>query len=140
MVAYLEHVNITVPDICAAIEFLQVVEPGLVVRHDETPPGSYRWAHVGAANSYIALQEPHVGTEPQDNRRPYLDFGTNHIGWVVDDFDAAVGRLKEAGYREGLPGEENQFRRRAYFYDSGGLEWEIVGYLTDKLDERYSYD
>jgi hypothetical protein len=42
MVAYLEHANITVPDIGAAIAFLQVVEPRLAVRHDEMPEGSYR--------------------------------------------------------------------------------------------------
>lgn len=140
MVAYLEHANITVPDIDAAIVFLQVVEPRLAVRHDETPEGSYRWVHIGADNCYIALQEPHLGSEPEDNRRPYKDYGVNHIGWVVDDFDAVTDRLKANGYREGILGESNRYRRRAYFYDSAGFEWEIVAYLTEKLEERYSYD
>jgi catechol 2,3-dioxygenase-like lactoylglutathione lyase family enzyme len=140
MVAFLEHANITVPDIDAAIEFLRVIEPRLAVRHDETPAGSYRWAHIGADNCYVALQEPHLGSEPESNRRPYRDFGVNHIGWVVDDFDAVIKRLEAYGYRQGIPGESNAYRRRAYFYDTAGFEWEIVGYLTDKLEERYSYE
>jgi len=139
MVAYLEHANITVPDIDAAVAFLQVVEPRLTVRHDATPEGSYRWAHIGAGDCYIALQEPQLGSDPTDSHRPYKDYGVNHIGWVVGDFDATVGRLKAAGYRQGIPGESNRYRRRAYFYDSAGFEWEIVAYLTEDQAERYSY-
>jgi catechol 2,3-dioxygenase-like lactoylglutathione lyase family enzyme len=139
MVAYLEHVNMTVPDIDAATAFLRVVEPALTVRHDATPEGSYRWAHVGAGNCYIALQEPHLDSEPADCHRPYKDYGVNHIGWVVDDIDATIDRLKAAGYEEGLPGESSRFRRRAYFYDSAGFEWEIVAYNSEDLSERYSY-
>jgi catechol 2,3-dioxygenase-like lactoylglutathione lyase family enzyme len=139
MTAYLEHANVTVPDIDAAIEFLKVVEPQIEVRHDETPPDSYRWAHVGIGNCYIALQEPHLGSEPTNNRRPYKDFGVNHLGWVVEDLDAVTARLETHGYRKGIPGEEHPYRRRAYYYDSAGFEWELVEYLTDRLDERYSY-
>ena len=36
---YLEHANITVPDIDAATEFLRVIDPDLTIRHDEKPPG-----------------------------------------------------------------------------------------------------
>ena len=140
MSAYLEHANVTVPDIDAAIAFLQVIEPDLVVRHDETPEGRHRWAHIGVGDCYIALQEPHLGSEPTDTRRPYKDFGVNHIGWVVEDFDGVIARLAASGYEEGIPGESNAFRRRAYFYDTAGFEWEIVAYLTDKPEERFSYD
>ena len=140
MVAFLEHADITVPDIDAAIAFLQVVEPRLVVRHDETPEGSYRWAHIGVENCYIALQEPHLGSDPQESRRPYKDYGVNHLGWVVDDFDAVIGRLNAHGYREGIPGEDSRYRQRAYYYDAAGFEWEIVAYRTEKLGERYSYE
>ncbi|MFC1997973.1 VOC family protein [Chloroflexota bacterium] len=139
MTAFIEHVNITVPDIDAAIAFLKTVEPQVEVRHDEKPEGSYRWAHVGVGNSYIALQEPHIGATATDNRRPYKDYGANHIGWVVDDLDVVTARLEAGGYRQGIPGEENIYRRRAYYYDSAGFEWEIVEYLTEQLAERYSY-
>jgi catechol 2,3-dioxygenase-like lactoylglutathione lyase family enzyme len=139
MTVFIEHVNITVPDIDAAIAFLKIIEPQLEVRHDETPKGSYRWAHVGIGNSYVALQEPHIGSSPTDNRRPYKDYGTNHVGWVVDDLEAVTIRLDKAGYHKGIPGEENIYRRRAYYYDSAGFEWEFIEYLSDRLEERYSY-
>lgn len=42
MSVYLEHANVTVPSIDDAILFLQTLDPNLVVRHDETPPGK-RW-------------------------------------------------------------------------------------------------
>ena len=52
MTAYLEHANITVPDIDAAIAFLTTVEPTFRVRHDETPEGSYRWEHICRIDSF----------------------------------------------------------------------------------------
>lgn len=103
MVAYLEHANITVPDIDAAIAFLQMVEPAFAVRHDASPAGTYRWAHIGTDQGYIALQEPHVDAAPQPAHRPYKDYGVNHLGWVVDDLHAVVCRLEEHGYRRGMP-------------------------------------
>ncbi len=39
MTARLEHANITVPDIDAAIEFLLTLEPGFRVRHDSGAAG-----------------------------------------------------------------------------------------------------
>ena len=137
---YLEHANITVPDIDAAIAFLKVVDPEIEVRHDENPPGSYRWVHIGIGSSYIALQEPHLDSNPTDNRRPYKDFGVNHIGWVVEDLDAVAQRLEAHGFRNGVSGEDNPYRRRKYYHDSAGFEWEFVEYLTAVHEERFSYE
>jgi hypothetical protein len=53
---YLEHANMTVPSIDAAVAFLRTVEPTFEVRHDETPKNSSRWCHIGTQSSYIALQ------------------------------------------------------------------------------------
>jgi hypothetical protein len=139
MVAYLEHANITVPDIDAAIAFLKVVEPTFIVRHDASPAGSYRWAHIGTDQSYIALQEPHVDATPQQAHRPYRDYGVNHLGWVVDDLPAVVRRLEEHGYRRGMAVAPHPYRKRAYYYDAAGFEWEIVEYLSDRPEERHSY-
>ena len=140
MVAYLEHANLTVPDVDAAIAFLEVVEPAFTVRRDERPKGSYRWAHVGDERCYIALQEPHPDSAPGDPRRPYKDLGVNHIGWVVEDLDAVVKRLEDAGYRRGLPVAPHPHRKRAYFHDAAGLEWELVEYTSDDPAERHAYD
>jgi len=109
------------------------------VRHDVKPAGSYRWAHVGICDCYIALQEPHIGAQPEDNRRPYKDYGTNHLGWVVEGLDVIIERLEANGYRHGIPGEHNAFRKRVYYYDSAGFEWELVEYYTAKMEERFFY-
>ena len=65
MSAYLEHANVTVPSIDAAIEFLKLVDPDFIIRHDEAAEGTYRWAHVGTHQTYIALQEPHLDAGEQ---------------------------------------------------------------------------
>jgi len=139
MAAYLEHANITVPDVDAAIAFLRVVEPEFQIRHDEKPDEGHRWVHIGTGDSYFAIQEPHLGSTPQDRRRPYRDIGINHLGLVVEDLPAVVRRLADSGYREGIEGEENAYRKRAYYYDSAGFEWELVEYLSDDPEERYSH-
>ncbi len=139
MVTYLEHANITVPDIDAAIAFLKIVEPDFVVRHDATPKDSYRWCHIGRDHTYIALQEPHLDSDPQHVGRPYKDYGVNHLGWVVDNLSAVVERLEARGYRKGIAVEPHPHRRRAYYYDAAGFEWEIVEYLSERHTQRHAY-
>ena len=140
MTTYLEHANITVPDIDAAITFLQTVEPSFHVRHDERPVGSYRWAHIGSDQFYVALQEPHLGSNAQSVRRSYKDYGVNHLAWVVEDFDSVTKRLEEKGYQKGIPVDPHPHRKRAYYFDSGGFEWEIVEYLSDTAEEKNAYE
>jgi catechol 2,3-dioxygenase-like lactoylglutathione lyase family enzyme len=140
MAVYLEHANITVPDIDAAIDFLKIIEPTFKVRHDETSEDGYRWAHIGTDDYYIALQKPYKDSQSPGSRRPYRDFGINHLGWVVEDFDAVIQRLEEKGCRQGLPVESHPFRKRAYYFDSAGFEWEIIEYLSNDPAEKNSYD
>ncbi len=72
------------------------------------------WAHVGTDDCYIALQEPHVGSHPSNPSTPYKNFGVNHLAWVTNDFDAAIGRIEAAGYRRGIAVDPHPHRRRAY--------------------------
>ncbi|MCP5070609.1 MAG: VOC family protein [bacterium] len=139
MGVYLEHANMTVPDVDAAIRFFQTIDPALIVRHDETPEGSYRWAHVGTDTTYIALQAPHLGTTPEEPREAYVNHGVNHLAWVVDDVDAVAARLKAAGYRRGMVPAPHPNRKRAYYYDSAGFEWELLEYLSDDPAQRNAY-
>lgn len=140
MTAYLEHANITVPDMDAAIAFLTTACPEFAIRHDTIHPVSgIRWVHLGTPTSYFALQEPHKGRTPEDHRRPYDDIGVNHLGLIVDDFDAVEARLEAAGYKRGMPVEPHPARKRAYWYDHAGFEWEFIEYLTDDLDQRNDY-
>ncbi|MFQ5624024.1 MAG: VOC family protein [Paracoccaceae bacterium] len=140
MVARLEHANITVPDIDAAIAFLMALEPAFRVRHDSGSQGDYRWVHVGTDDSYVALEEPHEPTPDASMARRYTDFGINHTGWVVDDIEAACARLDAAGYTQGYQSEAHRFRIRKYYLDAAGFEWELVQYLSDRPQERASYD
>ena len=140
MRTYLEHANLTVPDVDAAIEFLKVVDPHMTIMHDGYHEKGYRWAHVGIGDCYIALEEPHDGTGSTSNRRPYRDYGINHLGWVVDDLEGVIRRLEERGFKKGIPGENHRFRRRVYYHDSADFEWELIQYHTTSQEERFSYE
>lgn len=140
MAIYLEHANITVPDIDQAIAFLQVIEPSFYVRQDKSPPNSHRWVHLGNEQVYIALQQPEPGSKPKMPYRTYENFGINHLAWVVDDFDAVVQRLDQNGYKQGLLVKPHRFRKRAYYYDAVGFEWEIIQYISDNNHERNIYE
>ena len=77
----------------------------------------------------------------ESNRKPYVDDGINHVGWVVDDVEALRQKAIEAGYRTGdlyLEGEGS--RKRAYIFDSVGNEWEFVEYLSDEDTKRNVYE
>ena len=139
MQTYLEHANITVPDVDAAIAFLRTLDPTLGVRNDGTGENGRRWVHVGNDRAYIALQAAHPAPAPKDPHETYVNHGINHLGWVVADHDAVVKRLDEAGYRRGMEAEPHPHRKRAYYYDSAGLEWEILEYLSSDPAEFNDY-
>ncbi len=140
MTTCLEHANMTVPDTDATIAFLRTVEPSFHVRHDGTSEGGgCRRAHIGSNQFYVALQEPHLGSNAQSDRRPYKDYGVNHLAWVVEDFGVVTERLEKKGYQKGIPVEPHPHRKRAYYFDTGRFEWEIVEYLSDTQKERNGY-
>ena len=140
MATRLEHANMTVRNLEEATAFLTTAFPEFRVRHQgRNELQGHRWAHVGTDDFYIALQEPHEGTDPRPDHRPYVDFGVNHIGWVVDDFDAVIERLEAAGYERGMVPSEHKFRKRAYYYDGSGYEWEFIEYLSEDPAERNEY-
>ena len=137
---YLEHANMTVPDLDAAIRFLKTVDPDFVVRHRAISERGYTWAHVGNEQCYIALQEPHPGSDANRKQRPYEDIGVNHLGWAIDDLDAVDTRLLEAGYErvfDEIYGHE--YRRSVYFYDDAGFEWELNEYRSSIPEQRNKY-
>lgn len=134
---YIEHANITVPDLDAAITFLTTAFPDFKVRGRgvaETDAGPKQWLHLGTDTTYIALEQH---TTPTDcGRTPYRDNGVNHLGFVVDDVDGVGERLRAAGFRDGIAVDPHPHRERAYYHDHGGLEYEFVEYLSDDPAER----
>ncbi|MBL4706443.1 MAG: VOC family protein [Flavobacteriales bacterium] len=140
MKTYLEHANISVPSIDEAIAFLKLIAPDFDLRQDdssgEDPP---RWVHFGTSDSYIALQAIDPRHQPKKPLRTYINYGINHLALVVEDFDAVESRLLENGYQKGIAIEDEPFRKRAYFFDHAGFEWEIVQYLSDIPAEKNKY-
>ena len=136
----LEHANITVPDIDAAILFIQLMAPDHKVRQDAVSEMGYRWVHIGNEQSYIALQAKHPEAMASEPRETYKNYGVNHLCYRVNDVRAIEQRLLDAGYRQNGPLIEDSHRLRLYFYDDMGLEWEMVEYLSDKPEEMFKYE
>lgn len=137
---HLEHANITVRDIEVARDFLLRAIPDFKVRHQglaNAEEGRRRWMHIGNDHQYIAIEDFSEAHTPE--RRPYRDIGANHLGFVTDDLNALMKRLTDAGYQQLDLHAEGPYRRRAYFLDPTGFEWEFVEYLTDDLKLRNDY-
>ncbi len=138
MSAKLEHANMVVRDIDAMTRFLQIAFPEFQVRGGGGPSGR-RWVHVGTDDSYLALSE--ATAESATRRQPYTgEPGINHLGYEVDDVDALRARLIEAGYRESTVPNSHPHRKRVYFYDGEGNDWEFVQYFSDDPAERNDYE
>ena len=58
---------------------------------------------------------------------------------MVDDLDAVSKRLTEGGYSEGLKVPDNPNRKRIYFFDNEGNEYEFVEYLKPEITSRNDY-
>ncbi len=136
----LEHANITVPSIDAAIRFLNIVAPDFRVRADEYRDDHYRWAHIGNDYNYLALQEPNEKVDAEDRRNPYYDIGINHLALTVSGVEDIKAKLELAGYRVNGDMQSEPFRKRVYFWDEAGFEWELVEYFTDDAAKRYIYE
>jgi len=136
----IEHVNITVPDIDEAIRFLKIVAPDFEVRKDEKPSNSYRWVHIGNEAYYVALQEPHLDADSKKQLQTYKNYGINHVALVVSNIQEIEKKLLKTGYRKGIDTPAEKHRKRAYYFDKAGFEWELVEYLSEKPSEKYLYE
>lgn len=138
MQAQLEHANICVADIEVMTAFLLRVFPHFRVRGEGLDGHGRPWRHVGDDHTYLALQA--ATTRRTTPWVPYSgEPGVNHLGYVVDDVDALVKRLAELGMRPNLVSAEHPARKRVYFYDPEGNDWEFVQYLTADSAQRNDY-
>ena len=135
---YMEHANIHVGDVDGLVDFLQKAFPSFKVRHDSGRDDVQRWVHLGDDNTYLSIYRATASAlEPWTpySGRP----GLNHIGFVVDDVDTLRRRLLDAGYRETTVPNEHPARKRVYFNDPEGNDWEFVEYTTDDPSRRNDY-
>jgi len=134
----LEHANLIVRDIDQMALFLTTAFPDFEIRSEGAKNGC-RWMHLGTATTYVALSE---ATEASlEEWHPYMGKpGLNHLGYEVDDVDALQRRMTEAGYRDSTYPNSHPHRKRVYFYDTEGNDWEFVQYFSEDPAERNDYE
>jgi len=138
MVNRLEHANLVVRDIDGIIRFIQTALPSFGIRHDETDEDGSRWVHIGTDDFYLTLNQ--ASERPAEDWVPYSGKpGVNHLGFEVDDAEAVRERLQAAGYRDSTYPNSHPYRKRVYFNDDEGNDWEFVEYLTDDPVKRNDY-
>jgi catechol 2,3-dioxygenase-like lactoylglutathione lyase family enzyme len=138
MTVRLDHANLSVRDPEALVRFLTTAFPEFRVRGRGGDCAGWEWVHVGDDETYVALLAASgEGTEPFV---PYAGGpGLNHLGFEVDDVAALRDRLLAAGYRETTTPNAHPHRRRVYFADAEGNDWEFVEYLSRDPAERNDY-
>ena len=88
--------------------------------------------------SYIGLGQSRV--EPAKHWTPYDGLpGINHLAYEIDDVAALRAQMISAGYTESTPPNSHPYRKRLYFYDPEGNDWEFVQYLSQDPAERNDY-
>ena len=134
----LEHANLVVRDVNSMIRFIQTALPEFRIRHEGKSAHGGKWLHIGTDDTYIALGE---ATQNSAERwHPYSGQpGLNHLGYEVADVEVLRERMVDNGYRESTVPNEHPHRKRVYFYDPEGNDWEFVQYFTHKPEERNDY-
>ena len=133
---YLEHANITVNDLQEAIKFFQTAFPHFKIRGGGD--GMREWIHLGDDDTYIAINQAKQNDLKADKN--YAKIGINHLGFVVQNVEKIANNLLSNGYKRDFPKEVEQFRIRDYFADADGNQYEFVQYLSDKPEEKNSYN
>src|SRR5260221_1141085 len=138
MTVRLEHSNLVVRDIDATIRFLRAAFPEFRIRFDGLDPRGLRWVHIGTDDTYIALTQSTV--DPKQRWRHYAGIpGVNHLAYEVDDVGALRERLRSAGYQDSTVPNRHPYRKRIYFYDPDGNDWEFIQYLSNDPEKRNDY-
>jgi catechol 2,3-dioxygenase-like lactoylglutathione lyase family enzyme len=134
----LDHANLVVRDLDGMIRFLQTAFPDFRVRGQGPDWSGSRWVHVGNDETYLALHQ--ARREPAEPWVPYTGKpGLNHLGFEVDDVAALGDRLRAAGYEDSTVPNAHPHRRRVYFHDAEGNDWEFVEYLSQDPALRNDY-
>ena len=135
----LEHANLAVRDVDGMIRFLRAAFPEFRVRREGKTWQGWRWVHIGTDDTYIAVNEA-----PKAPAEPWVPYGgrpgLNHLGYAVDDVEALRRRLTRAGYRDSTVPNAHPHRKRVYFYDAEGNDWEFVQYLSEDPAKRNDYE
>ena len=119
--ARLEHVNISVTDVERTAHLLEKL-CGWHRRWEGPSMGNGRTIHIGDDEAYVALYTNDTVAGGFAKGHPM-----NHIGVVVEDLAAAEATVAELGL-EPFGHDDYEPGRRFYFFDTDGIEWEVVNY------------
>ena len=121
---FIEHVNLTVSDPARSAQVMEKLF-GWHVRW-QGPARDGGWTvHVGSDTAYLALYTNDRDEPSPDTYRKGRPL--NHVGVQVDDLDAVEAKVIALGFDPFNHGDYEP-GRRFYFYDSDGIEFEIVSY------------
>ncbi|MDG1753143.1 MAG: VOC family protein [Thalassotalea sp.] len=133
---YLEHLNLVVKNIPAALTFYQAAFPQWFIRSQGSREwyGKTRdWLHFGDDYQYITFNN---GGENQNRDLTGHQLGLSHFAFVTCNLDQVIKRLAKAGFAVDKEGAEEPYRKNVYFIDPDGFEIEFVEYLSDDPKER----
>jgi predicted enzyme related to lactoylglutathione lyase len=133
---HLEHLNLVVNDLPAALKFYRAAFPHWRIRDQGESQWNGKprtWLHFGDDYQYLAFGDNGVG----GNRdlHGHQD-GMAHFAFVTDDIIAVINRLADAGFDVAKDGAEEPYRKNIYFIDPNGFEVEFVQYLSDIPEQR----
>jgi catechol 2,3-dioxygenase-like lactoylglutathione lyase family enzyme len=133
---YIEHVNLVVSDIPAALKFYKAAFPHWRVRAEGKSQWSGKdryWLHFGDDYQYLTFNDNGEG----DNRDlAGHQTGLAHFAFVTSNIDALIARLGEVGFNKAKDGAEEAHRKNIYYVDPAGFEVEFVQYLSDVPEQR----
>lgn len=136
----IEHVNLVVPEIDPTLDFLKAAFPDWRVRGfgaDEWNGRPRKWVHFGTDEIYITLND---GGEGNNRKLSGWNVGLAHIGIEVADAEGLIARMAAAGYEPTVvKNPDGPFRKRIYFVEPAGFEFEFVEYMSDVSSERNEY-
>ena len=135
---HLEHLNLAVKDISAALEFYQAAFPHWRIRsrgQAEWYDVKRNWVHFGDDYQYLTFNDDGTG---ENRDLSGHQTGLAHFAYVTDNLQAVIDRLEAACFSIAKPGADNRFRKNVYFIDPDGFEVEFVEYLSDLPAERNS--
>lgn len=134
----LEHANLAVRDVDGMIRFVRTAFPDFRIRWEGKTLQGERVVHIGTDDSYLVLNQ--ASREPAEPWTPYAGApGLNHLGFEIEDARALRERMRAAGYEDSTFPNAHPYRKRVYFHDAEGNDWEFVEYLTDDPAERNDY-
>lgn len=134
----IEHINIVVKDLAGSLNFYKAAFPHWSIRAkgEMNWYGKVRnWLHFGDDYFYLSLNDSGEG---ENRNLKGVQVGLAHVGFVTNNLNRTIQRLRAAGFKVDKDGADSQYRKNAYFLDPDGYEVEFVEYLSDLPIERNS--